>query len=852
MKLLRQSIARVRARISRAVEFPPELFDLMRWHAQSKTRLGKLINFSLKCSFLTVRFLIRSKRALALGNKGSTNTRQMETMPWHAPLTCVSSDKGRRILIVAEVTLPQCYKYRVKQKQEMFEHLGYEVTVCDWRDPALVHHNLQLHGLVVFYRVPAFETVDALLDECQRLAVPTCFDVDDLIFCPNEYQSNSNLDRLSASEREEILSGALLYQQALKRCDHAIASTQIIAEKMAKFCQGDIHVLENCIDSQSLALMDSCKDVFKNNKLVTIGYGSGTNTHDIDFLECEDAVVEILTTYPQVRLAVHGHLNLSEKFDAVKEQVLMVPFLDAEDYYRSMASFDINIAPLEPSTFNEAKSNIKYLEAAVFAIPTVASPTQPFYQAINSGENGFICGDKQQWLDALKRLVENADFRCAMGAKAKQQALETYSYKNIATTQLAPLIDQFLPEPKVIKTKVLVCNILFKPISFGGATLVAEELAREVHENSDLDVTIFTGFWDDKDTGIAHQQVVRYEVMGMPVIAARFPAVMTPTLEYKNGELAKVFADVLAAVQPDLVHLHSIQQLSASLAEECLEKEIPYLITLHDAWWLCEKQFMINKAGKYCAQEPIDLRVCASCCVPDSAHTYRRSNYLRKLLNGATKLLTPSEFQKQFYIGNGIEGDRLLVNKNGVLPPQADFFRTASEKIRFAYLGGNATHKGYQFLKDVFETLTDDNYKLIIADIQKKLGQPSVPESDWALAGEVEINDGFTPETIDDYFANIDVLLMPSQWKESFGLTVREALIRGIWVITTDSGGTVEDIVEGKNGNVVPMGDVSRFRLAVEQYLKEQPFPPAEMQSAIRTYPEQARELAAIYQSELV
>ena len=46
---------------------------------------------------------------------------------------------------------------------------------------------------------------------------------------------------------------------------------------------------------------------------MTIGYGSGTNTHDIDFLECEDAVVEILTTYPQVRLAVHGHLNLSEK-----------------------------------------------------------------------------------------------------------------------------------------------------------------------------------------------------------------------------------------------------------------------------------------------------------------------------------------------------------------------------------------------------------------------------------------------------------------------------------------------------------------------------------------------------------
>ena len=34
---------------------------------------------------------------------------------------------------------------------------------------------------------------------------------------------------------------------------------------------------------------------------------------------------------------------------------------------------------------------------------------------------------------------------------------------------------------------------------------------------------------------------------------------------------------------------------------------------------------------------------------------------------------------------------------------------------------------------------------------------------------------------------------------------MREALVRDIWVIATDAGGVVEDIVEGENGNIIPL-----------------------------------------------
>ena len=63
----------------------------------------------------------------------------------------------------------------------------------------------------------------------------------------------------------------------------------------------------------------------------------------------------------------------------------------------------------------------------------------------------------------------------------------------------------------------------------------------------------------------------------------------------------------------------------------------------------------------------------------------------------------------------------------------------------------------------------------------------------------------YSQDDLDGFFAEIDVLLFLSQWKETFGLTIREALARGIRVMQTDSGGTTEhsggDLVE-----IMPMG----------------------------------------------
>ncbi|RKH68602.1 class I SAM-dependent methyltransferase [Corallococcus aberystwythensis] len=764
--------------------------------------------------------------------------------PWTAPLTHISqSSLGRRVLIIAELSLPQCKRYRVDQKVAMFHRLGYDVTVLRWNDQAECKAALQFHGLVIYYRVPAFPGVEELLAETKRLGLPHFFDVDDLIFDVEEYQKNTNVQRLPPDERELLLNGAKLYRKALSLCEHAIASTSTIAEQMARVITGKVYVVENCLDDGILELareMEARPPVV-DLETVTIGYGSGTRTHDADFAIAADAILAVMARHPNVRLAIHGFLELPEGFERFSDRVFRVPFLDADDYLRALASWQISIAPLEQTVFNDAKSNIKFIEASIFRVPAVCSGAGPFREIIDHGRNGFIATTREEWETALSALVEDASLRKRLGEEAHRSVTARYHPAVVATKQLEPILRHLPPAPPP-RLKVLEANILFAPLSFGGATVVTEQLAHRLKAEG-CDVTVFTGILNSP---LPAYSVVRYEALGLPVIATQVAPLTDRAQEYQNPRMGETFTQVLKAVRPDVVHFHSIQLLSSALATACAAEGIPYTVTLHDAWWLCERQFMVREDGTYCGQKGIDLRVCSK-CVPDSRYTFKRTFALRKVLDGAALLMAPSEYQRQLYIANGIAPERIVVNKNGVLlPGRARAPRPANAPVRFAYLGGRAVHKGYFWLKDLLESVPESSWVLKMTDIQLRMGSASIDAKEWKVKGRVDVVPPYDQDGLDAFFDGVDVLLMPSQCKESFGLTVREAMARNVWVVTTASGGVSEDIVEGVNGNVLAMGDAEGFRrvlrdlMAHPERLARDPGP---QRVTVRDYETQAREL---------
>ncbi len=765
--------------------------------------------------------------------------------PWLAPLTQVSRQSlGTRILIVAELSLPACKRYRVDQKVDMLAHLGLESTVVSWRDVDTCRTALPFHGMVIFYRVPAVPHMVLLATEARRLGVPSLFDVDDLIFEWDAYRrqllaSGAVTDHL-ASARETTAQ----YRLMLSHCQHGIASTAAIARCMSQVVPGRTHVVPNALDEGILALASEFmpRPPKIDTGFVTVGYGSGSKTHDGDFGIVAPALLAVMRRHPQVRLVIHGPLDLPSQFRRFTDRVFQVPFLQGDDYLRALASWQISIAPLEDSLFNEAKSNIKYIEASILGVASICSGTAPFREAIEHGRTGMLADTSDAWEEALTRLVLDTNLRQRIAQEARRSVMARYHPRAVAVRQLQGVVMPLLPA-LTARLKVLTVNVLFAPVSFGGATVVAEQLCRRLQADG-CDVTVFTAILDSE---LAPYSVMRYEADGLPVVAVQVDDSAQRVLDYDDPRMGEIFAQLLQSLRPDVVHFHSVQRLGATMAQACVEAAVPYAITLHDAWWLCERQFMVRDDGVYCDQKTIDLRACSK-CVPDSGFTFRRRFFLSDVLDRASLLLAPSEFQRELYVANGVPPHQIVVNRNGVsLPARARPARCPGTPLRMAYLGGRAVHKGYFWLQEILEGMPERAYELILTDIGLRTGAASIDASEWCVSGQVHVVAPFEQDEMDRFYDDIDVLLVPSLWKESFGLVVREALARDIWVIATAAGGVVEDIVDGVNGCVVGIGDTRGFQRALDDVLaRADQLPSGDSRTAtprIRGYDEQAAEL---------
>ncbi|WP_322021210.1 MULTISPECIES: glycosyltransferase [unclassified Burkholderia] len=709
-----------------------------------------------------------------------------------------------RVLLIAEMSIPQCLKYRVTQKQRMIEALGFDCSVVSWSDIDNAKSLLQTHSIAIFYRVPGFPGPLELIAEAKALGLTTFWEVDDLIFDAEKYLHNSNLDKVDAETRKGVLAGVPLYRAAMLACDYGIASTSGLADAMREAGVPKVYVIENALDEETIRVATAIANTpKKDDGLVRIAYGSGTKTHDADFREAAAAIKRVLAARPNVRLRILGELNLPDDFSDVMAQVERLPLSNYVTYLKRLAESDISIAPLEDNVFNDAKSNIKYLEAASIKLPSVCSPSAAFRTAIVDGDTGFLAADSAAWERALLALIDDRAVRERMAERAFQHVHDDYAPEPIARHQVLPLLAGYRSPQR--KLRVLGVNIYFEPRRFGGATVVAEEMARRLNRSGALEYFMFSTL---PTSDVPAYKLKRYDATAGGVFAMGLPGESDPSFGFENPHSLAPFREAVRAIRPDAVHLHSIQGIGAQIAEVCQDEDIPYVVTLHDAWWICGRQFMITGENRFCNQRKIDINVCATCVDNPALNGYRQMR-LRDVLEGAALLLVPSEYFRQLFIENGFDPARIALNKNGIMAPAPRAIpRSSGERaVRFGYVGGETPIKGSHLIKAAFKQLPYTNYRLRVVDNVLNLGRRSIDPVDWSIPGELEIVPAYTQESIDTFFNEIDVLLCPTQCMESFGLSVREALIRNVWVIATDAGGLSEDIVPGENGDVIPLDD---------------------------------------------
>lgn len=479
------------------------------------------------------------------------------------------------VLIVAELSLPQCAKYRVWQKREQLASLGIACEVRDWTDADAARDAMQLCTMVIFYRVPGHAPVLALYDEARRLGLEAIWEVDDLIFDAALYLADRDLTRLDADVRRGALAGAALYARAWAAADRGIASTPALAALMAAHSPHPVDIVENALDLDTLSAADlllARRASRPEPATLTILYGSGSRTHDGDFALAAPALATILARHPALRLRLVGELAIPTCLHAHADRIDRTPALAYRDYLAVLADADINLAPLEDTPFNSAKSNIKFVEAGILAIPSVCSPVANFAAAITHGVDGWLPRDEAGWTDGLDRLITDADHRHAMGRAARASVLDRYAPARIAATRLAPLLaplrETYAAERANGRLRVLAIG--------------AGQRLDLLDDSDDIAPSLFV---IDPDLRAPPYALRRLTDRAWPVIALRVPPQAAPPLALDDPQASVRLAHLLDALRPDIVLMLGLHGLGAGAARTCLARDIPYVLDLSDRWW---------------------------------------------------------------------------------------------------------------------------------------------------------------------------------------------------------------------------------------------------------------------------
>lgn len=134
--------------------------------------------------------------------------------------------------------------------------------------------------------------------------------------------------------------------------------------------------------------------------------------------------------------------------------------------------------------------------------------------------------------------------------------------------------------------------------------------------------------------------------------------------------------------------------------------------------------------------------------------------------------------------------------------------RKESEKIHFTFMGNLSKSKGFIDLIDTLENIKR-NYKNWDLHIYGDDSMINVADYDSEF---FHFNGSYTHDELSNIFAKTDMLIIPSKWKETFGLIGLEALSHGVPVLTSDNVGFSDIITSGENG-VIYKDDINNKHL---------------------------------------
>jgi len=341
-----------------------------------------------------------------------------------------------------------------------------------------------------------------------------------------------------------------------------------------------------------------------------------------------------------------------------------------------------------------------------------------------------------------------------------------------------------------------------------------------------------------------------------------------PVVEIANNWACRTFADtyrppiisarlaqVLDMVQPHILHVHNLLNLSFDLPATARARGIPVVATLHDYTLVCPSGGQrIHRAESHVCRA-IDVSRCAR-CFPQSpfyaqaaasplAGAVSRSALLRRTLASARDHLprltqaaaaaagrarrhlevTPADVAERLarartifeqvdlfvapsasiadeFAALGLPRSKIRVADYGFAPlPRAERGKTTG-RLRIGFVGTLVWHKGLHVLLDAVSRLPADTFELLIHGDTRMFPEYVADLRRRAAGLPVRFAGTFDAAQAPSVYAGLDLLVVPSLWLENSPLVIHEAFQAGIPVVGARIGGIVGLIHDGLAGRL--------------------------------------------------
>ena len=276
---------------------------------------------------------------------------------------------------------------------------------------------------------------------------------------------------------------------------------------------------------------------------------------------------------------------------------------------------------------------------------------------------------------------------------------------------------------------------------------------------------------------------------GIPVVVLRH--LVRPIRPLRDLRALAEMVRALRELQPDLMTAHGAKVgILGRIAARYLRK--PLVVTIHG--WTCAP-----------GTPPVQAAI---------------SRGLERSIGSlATKLITVSEFDRQFGIASRLVSEPRVVTVHNGMPDISPALRASPQTSppRLVMVARFEPQKDHATLLLALSGLLAHPWELDLVGDGPLRSSMEKLASAHGLTGRVHFLGQRTD--VDRLIARSQISVLASHW-EGFPLSILEAMRAGLPVVASDVGGVSEAVQDGETGYVVPRGDVPQLRARIASLLQ--------------------------------